>query len=79
MGWFGRKDHMIHALRTMGADTDEDGRYLVKGHVVSGLGGEEMVIGNDAQYRMNGQWCGLVGLMNSTSYGIKIHVIGYDE
>jgi hypothetical protein len=80
-GWIGINRQMLHFLRVVGADRDkETGRFLVAGSIVSflGLTGEdaEIVVGADAKYFIDGQPCGLAAGLHSTSYGMKVQVIG---
>jgi hypothetical protein len=74
-GWFGIMSHVLHVLRVVGADTDEQGQFLVRGTIATfmGLAGEnaDVVVGPDAQYRYRDQWCGLASAMNATSYGLR--------
>ena len=80
-GWIGINRQMLHFLRVVSADRDkETGRFLVAGSIISflGLTGEnaEIVVGADAKYFVNGQPCGLAAGLHSTSYGMKVQVIG---
>jgi hypothetical protein len=64
--------HVLHALRTVGADRDDDGNFLIDGAVASFLGlGEEVCISDSAHYLVGGQPRSLAALMNSTSYGVR--------
>lgn len=76
-GWLGPTDRMLHALRLAGADCDEEGRFLVRGTIADFLGaGDEVAVGEDASYLCRGERCSLAGLLNSTSYGTRVTVIG---
>lgn len=80
-GWIGVNRQVFHFLRVMGADRDkETGRFLVAGCIVTFLGlGEldaEVVVGADAKYFIDGQPAGLAAGLHSTSYGMKVQVIG---
>ncbi len=81
MGWMGKSEQVEHALGVVGADRDENGKFLIyTAPVASFLGlGEELVVGQDTEYSVGGHRNNLAALMNSTSYGIRgIHVIGCD-
>ena len=72
MGWLGMTDHVLHALRTVGADSDGEGNFLIDGGVSSFMGlGEEVCISDGAHYLVDGQPRSLAALMNSTSYGVR--------
>jgi hypothetical protein len=62
-------------LRVLGADTDEEGQFWVRGTIAAflGLKGDNVdcVVGPDAQYRKDGVWCGLASALNATSYGVR--------
>lgn len=80
MGWIGVNSQMMYALRVVGADRDEDGRFLIYGDMpvnFLGLGGDnaEVVVSDAVEYSVNGKRACLAGLMNSTSYGSKVTVI----
>lgn len=74
-GWFGPKGQMMHVLRTLGADTDDKGHFLVRGTIASFMGdpsdNADVVIGGDAEYRRGGVWSSLPSAMNATSYGVR--------
>lgn len=74
-GWIGMAGQVEHYLAMVGADRDEQGRFLVGGSVVVGMGGEEVVLGNDAYYLAGGQKCNLAAGLRSTSYGVAVAVI----
>ena len=78
-GWFGIMRHVLHALSTVGADKDKEGKFLVSGMISPFLGidseDNDVVIGEDAKYYVEGKPCSLVALMRSTSYGIACKVI----
>lgn len=69
-GWMGLKQDVLHTLMLANADRDTDGRFLVSGTVISGLGGEEVVIDASALYYVLGRAYGLAALMNNTAYGL---------
>jgi hypothetical protein len=70
VGWFGMLSQMLWALQVVGAD-QTGGEFHVSGTVAVGLGGDEVVVGADANYFVGGQPSSLAGLMNSTSYGVR--------
>ena len=79
LGWVGIKSQVLHYLRIVGADRDEEGRFLIKGDVMTflGLGGEnaETLVGAKTVYYSNGKSCGLAAGLRSTSYGSAAYVI----
>jgi len=79
MGWIGTQGQLEHYLAVVGADRDEEGRFLIWGRVVSFLGstGEnaEVVVDENAEYSVGGCRANLAGGLNSTSYGLKVKVI----
>lgn len=81
-GWIGVARQMLHYLSTVGADRDEEGRFLVRppGSVSSFMGMEgenaEVVVSGEACYRVGGErWCNLAAGLATTSYGLKVTVI----
>lgn len=76
LGWFGQPDQMLHYLRTVGADRDAEGQFLVAGMpVVLGLGGLDVVVPTETVYFVGGQPCGLAAGLRGTSYGIGMVVL----
>jgi hypothetical protein len=77
MGWIGMAHQLEYTLRSMGADTDEDGRILITGSApVSFMGmGEEMVIDDECMYLVNGQKASVAIAMKQTSYGVPVNVL----
>lgn len=78
-GWSGIMSQMLHYLRTVGADHDDDGRFLISGDVVTflGMGGEnaETVVGPETLYYIAGHAYGLAAGLGTTSYGSRPYVI----
>jgi len=79
-GWFGRRGQLEHYLRTVGADRDGEGRFIIRGVVSTFLGMDmgpstEVVVPAEAQYFVNGQPQGLAVGLGRTSYGIRPIVI----
>ena len=78
-GWIGITSQVLHYLGVVGADRDEEGKFIVSGGLYSflGMAGEnaEVVIDSEAKYYINGRPCGLAAGMRSTSYGVKVTVI----
>ncbi len=74
-GWFGLSAQLLHFLRTVGADRAEDGKFLIGGLVVTGLGGEDVVLDAEAVYFVGGQPHGLASGLAGTSYGMSVMVI----
>jgi len=77
MGWIGRTDQMLHVLSTLGADRDEKNRFLIVpyGSISVGLGGDELVVSDEAHYLVDGVPRNLASALNSTSYGLNVRVI----
>ena len=76
-GWFGLRRHLLFALSTANADRDEDGNYLIFGEpIVVGLDPEEVLVPAGAMYTVGGRACSVADLLNSTSYGVAVIVIG---
>lgn len=75
-GWIGSHDALMNYLRVVGADQDGEGKFLVRGTIVSFMGvGEEYTVGADAEYRVGGRWCNLASGLNSTSAKLEVTVI----
>ena len=75
MGWIGTNQSVLDFLRNVRADTDEDGRPIVRGVVVSFMGaGEELVVGDEAQYRVGGEWFSLPGGLCGCGVGCAVRV-----
>jgi hypothetical protein len=77
-GWIGMANQVEHFLAVVGADRDEEGRFLIGGPsaVVSFMGaGEEVVVPADAVYFVGGKPCPLVAGLRTTSYGMGVVVI----
>jgi len=77
MGWLGMADQLAFALKMFGADVDEDGRPIVKTDgIASFMGmGEEVILSDEAECRINGRWVRIAPLMRDTSYGHNVNVI----
>jgi hypothetical protein len=73
-GWIGGTDEMLHTLGVLGADTDEEGRFLIYGKVVFGIGGDEAVVTGEAEYRVDGERKNLAAALRDTSYGVGVMV-----
>ena len=75
-GWCGVQRQVLYYLRLVGADRDEEGRFLIGGEGICsfmGMTGEhaEVVIPHSTVYFVNGQPSGLAAGLNSTSYGVR--------
>ena len=71
---------VLHYLRTVQADQDGEGRFLIAGSgVVSflGVGGNkaDVVIDGDSAFFVKGKSRGLAAGLRGTSYGTGVHVI----
>lgn len=58
-GWMGTQGHVFHVLRTLGATTDNEGRFVIRHGLVAtfmGAGGEnaDCVVDSEAQYNVGG-------------------------
>ena len=74
-GWLGNPEQLLHMLRTVGADTDPDGNFLIFGEpVISGLDGD-VVVPAGAEYAVGGKRANLAALLADTSYGTTVKVI----
>ena len=74
-GWFGSPEQVQHVLRSVGADKDEDGRFLLGGEpVFVGLDGD-LVVPAGTEYLVNGKRANLAALLGSTSYGLAVKVL----
>ncbi len=74
-GWIGEVSHVLHVLRTVGADRDYAGNFLVyQNPPITGLTGD-MVIPADCEYSVGEKRANLACLLSSTSYGVAITVI----
>lgn len=82
-GWFGNRSQLLHFLRTVGADTDDEGNFLIGGPPeaapVSFMGSSnpntDVVIPGEAVYFKSGQASNLANGLGATSYGMSITVI----
>lgn len=75
-GWAGVMRHVLHYLRTVGADQDEEGNFLIGGPGVMsfmGMSGEnaEVVVPAETVYFVNGRQAPLAAGLNATSYGLR--------
>lgn len=76
MGWIGLVDQLMFYLSTVGADKDEDGKYLITGRPVTfGLDGKEIVVPDETCYLVDGKPKALAAGLACTSYGLKVKVI----
>jgi hypothetical protein len=74
MGWIGTAKELLFYLDTVGADKDEHGKPLVAGDIIAGLGGDEVVVSDDAKYFVDGKPKQLAAGMATTSYGLAVKV-----
>lgn len=74
-GWIGDPEQLLHVLRTVQADRDREGNFLIFGEpVFIGLTGEA-VVSAGAEYSVQGRWQNLAALLSATSYGVSVTVI----
>lgn len=75
-GWFGGTGHVLHFLRTMGADRDTDGAFLLGGEPPAiGIGGQDVVVPAGTTYFIGGVPAKLAAGLRGTSYGMAVVVI----
>ena len=79
-GWIGQQGQIRYYLEIVGADRDEEGRFIIVdggAYTFLGLHGdrEDIVIDGNACYLKNGHKCGLAAGLGSTSYGMRVNVI----
>ena len=76
MGWFGLERQLRYALSVVGADKDEQGRYLIYNKPVTvGIDESEVVVHDETSYSVNGKRRNLARLINSNSFGVAVNVI----
>lgn len=74
-GWIGDPEQLLHVLRTVGADRDAEGNFLVFGEpVIAGLTGD-VVVPAGAEYSVGGKRANIAALLADTSYGTQVTVI----
>jgi len=74
MGWFGDSNEILHYLRVVGADKDEEGLFLIGGEpVTTGLDPREVVVPDGTVYFVDGTPVPLAANMPA-SRGIKVKV-----
>ena len=75
-GWFGAKEQLMHFLRTVSADRDSEGLFLIAGEPIAvGLGGQDVVVPAATVYFHDGKAAGLASGLRGTSYGMSVAVI----
>lgn len=80
-GWIGTNGQVLHFLRSVNADRDEDGRFIIAGGGVNtflGMQGPDVdvVISGETVFFLQGKPVGLAGELRKTSYGVGVVVIG---
>jgi len=78
MGWFGLRSDVLKVLDGLNTDKNECGGHIVQGQIYRGNYPEEILLGETAQYRANGEWKSLSELMSRSPYGMEVQVIGYE-
>jgi hypothetical protein len=74
-GWFGSPEQVEHVLKTLGADKDEEGRFLLYGEApFVGLDGD-LVVSSKVLYSVSGKRQNLVAALRKTSYGLSVTVL----
>ena len=78
-GWLGPTHVLLEYLESVSADKDEDGPYLVAGHISSFLGmtgpDVDMCVGADAIYFVGGRAVALAPGLRAANEGTGIMVI----
>lgn len=73
-GWIGEQRELVYALKTFGADTDEDGLVKIFGApIVMGLDGSVVVPG-ECECEIGGKRANVAALLRQTSYGLSVVV-----
>jgi len=73
-GWIGQREQLLYVLRTIGADRDLEGNFLVYGEpVIAGLSGD-VVVPAESEYAVAGKRANLAALLSATSYGVSLRV-----
>ena len=73
--WLGMAEFVEHYLTNVMADKGSDGRFKIWGDVTVGLGGEELVIHDSAEFEIKGRRCNLAEGLRSTSEGVGVQVL----
>lgn len=79
-GWIGTNRQVTYYLGIVGADRDEQGRFIiVRGGVFSFMGdaseNADAVVDSEACYLIGGKPSGLAAGLSKTSYGMNVVVI----
>ena len=80
-GWIGNRGQVLNFLSIIGADS-QDGQYIVGGKLFHFLNdvdaastdADEMIVGHDAVYYIDGKPAPLAAGMRSTSGGVGVKV-----
>ena len=75
MGWFGLRSDVLKVLDGLNTEKNECGGYRVRGNIYRGLCPEELLLGDHAEYHINGEWRSLTELMNRSPYGLSVAII----
>jgi hypothetical protein len=75
MGWFGLRSDVLKVLDDLNTEKNECSGHMVRGNIYRGLYPEELLLGDHAEYRINGEWKSLTDLMNHSHYGLSVAVI----
>ena len=73
-GWIGDREQLLHYLATVRCDRDAQGNFCVDGSIYAGLGGDELVVSDDAVYYCGGEPKALAAGLRGTSYGASVRV-----
>lgn len=74
-GWIGEESELLQVLRSFGAETDSDGRFVIFDEpVVKGMDGS-LVVHGDTKCLIKGKKIPVAYLLSQTSYGLSVVVI----
>ena len=80
-GWVGRESQLLDFLRMVGADQDEEGRFILDGGDVTvflggaGVENPDVVVPEEARYFVNGQQRSLASGLVDAGHGVGVTVI----
>lgn len=79
MGWMGTKRALLQYLSGVGADTDGNGHFLIRGELPVAFLGEgsddnDIVLTDNVECCIDGQWSNLAHGLNSAGQGVAVKV-----
>ena len=76
MGWIGLRSEIYDALAENRQSQAGYGEYEFRGDIIFGLCAEEVVLGENAEYKApDCGWRSLTELMQESDYGSSVHVV----